>query len=916
MNQITGNFGRGDSLKRKHGGESSRRPEKMKVHRMSHSKEKITSTVMMLVPASLASSTSPIVAPQQDTAIPQLNLTTFIFSPQPLRSAPVPEETLKLQMAEFERALSFYDSEDANHNTVALVPEARVEINLEEHDLQLLLSLGGKDRKPKVAKVTSRLIIEESGQKFAEMSVPTEGKKEDELIAEDITMTKVPIGQATTEGLKPDTQTLIDALFLRLGKEEVEKVELQKHVSQLCDIIAKVAKSSIQPISTQKQVSDHLMQEMEDVSNQVKAIDKWKSLIIRQASVQLREVPAHLKVMKDAADQLKQLVTSIVDMNTVAESNLSTLAEINKLLGEVLIAEQIVPDGSVEKGKQLEFAVSFRLEICRIMLQRMQALESMASSLPDNIIAFTHEEVVGNVTSYIRIVPSRVPNSLEGSLLMVQGRIDGAAKPFTMNSISKLVALQSDITKFGPSLEDVEACIRVLNEGLLQFRTEKEAVAKTDGKMLNYMFDKYYFGTSIFPNVLLNDIAGPDESSILLSLKLAINVLVVACPCALGLATPTAVLVGSSLGAKRGLLVRGGDVLERLAGVDIVALDKTGTLTEGKPTVAAVAALNYDEKTILKFAAAVEKTTNHPIAKAIIEKAESLKLDIPFTRGQLTEPGFGALCEVDGALVAVGLMEWVHGCFKNQSGTLDCNDLDSRIREILVKSRQSSLEQSKSVVYVGREGEGIIGAIVVADVLRDDARTTVVRLQKMGIKTILLSGDREEAVASVAEMVGIKNREHVNACLRPHEKRSFISSLQNQGHSVAMVGDGINDAPALALADVGVALRLQAREDAASDAASVILLGNRLSQILEAIDLARATINKVHQNLAWAIAYNAFAIPLAAGALLPAFDFALTPSMSGGMMAFSSVFVVTNSLLLQFHQKGILENNNQSSDPF
>lgn len=427
----------------------------------------------------------------------------------------------------------------------------------------------------------------------------------------------------------------------------------------------------------------------------------------------------------------------------------------------------------------------------------------------------------------------------------------------------------------------------------------------------------YFFGTNIFPYVLLNNIAGPEESSILLSLKLAINVLVVACPCALGLATPTAVLVGTSLGAKRGLLVRGGDVLERLAGVDIVAFDKTGTLTEGKPSVAAVAALHYNDETILRLAAAVEKTTTHPIAKAIIDKAESLNLDIPFTRGQITEPGFGALAEVDGTIVAVGLMEWVHECFNKQSGISEPDDLKSQIRKMLLKTTgSSSLEQSKSVVYVGREGEGIIGAIIVADVLRDDARSTVLRLQKMGIRTILLSGDREEAVASVAEMVRINDAHNINACLRPHEKRNFISSLQKQGHSVAMVGDGINDAPSLALADVGVALRLQARDDAASDAASVILLGNRLSQILEAIDLARATISKVHQNLAWAIAYNTFAIPLAAGVLLPSFNFALTPSMSGGMMALSSVLVVTNSLLLQFHYNHIQENNMQSSNNF
>ncbi|KAH9321316.1 hypothetical protein KI387_015955, partial [Taxus chinensis] len=214
-------------------------------------------------------------------------------------------------------------------------------------------------------------------------------------------------------------------------------------------------------------------------------------LIIHQASVQLGEVPARLKVMKDAANQLKQLMESIEGMNTVAESNLSILAEINKLPRDVLVAEQIVPNGSVEKGKQLEFAVSFHLEICRVLLKRMQVLESRTSDLPDSIISFTEERVEGGVTSYVRIVSNEVHDSLEGSLLMVQKRIDKATNPFTMNSISRLVALQVDIVRFGPSLEEVEACSKVLNEGLLQFRTEKEAVAKRDGRMLNYMFDKY-----------------------------------------------------------------------------------------------------------------------------------------------------------------------------------------------------------------------------------------------------------------------------------------------------------------------------------------------------------------------------------------------------------------------------------------
>ncbi|KAL3497417.1 hypothetical protein ACH5RR_040149 [Cinchona calisaya] len=409
----------------------------------------------------------------------------------------------------------------------------------------------------------------------------------------------------------------------------------------------------------------------------------------------------------------------------------------------------------------------------------------------------------------------------------------------------------------------------------------------------------YYIGTHTFPDVLLNDIAGPEGNPLLLSLKLSVDVLVVSCPCALGLATPTAILVGTSLGAKQGLLIRGGDVLERLAGVDLITLDKTGTLTEGKPSVSAVASLSHGESEIIRIAAAVEKTASHPIAKAILARAESLNLDLPSTRGQIAEPGFGTLAEVDGRLVAVGTLTWVHDRFQQKT---DISDL--KILEESVMS-QSSINSSSSIhsitaVFVGREGEGIIGAIAISDNLRNDAKSTILGLKQRGIRTVLLSGDREEAVATVAEAVGIKN-EFVNASLTPRQKSGAISSLKSSGHCVAMVGDGINDAPSLALADVGIAFQIEKQENAASNAASIILLGNRLSQVVEALDLARATMAKVHQNLSWAVAYNIVAIPIAAGFLLPNLDFAMTPSLSGGLMALSSIFVVTNSLLLQFH---------------
>ncbi|CAN6539589.1 unnamed protein product [Malus baccata var. baccata] len=387
----------------------------------------------------------------------------------------------------------------------------------------------------------------------------------------------------------------------------------------------------------------------------------------------------------------------------------------------------------------------------------------------------------------------------------------------------------------------------------------------------------YYFGTQIFPDVLLNDIAGPDGDPLLLSLKLAVDVLVVSCPCALGLATPTAILVGTSLGARQGLLVRGADVLERLANVDYIALDKTGTLTEGKPTVSGIASFMYEESEILQIAAAVENTASHPIAKAILNKAKSLNMSIPVTRRQLTEPGFGTLAEVDGRLVAVGSLEWVRERFQAKANVSDLSNLEHTVRQSSEGITPSSY--SKTIVYVGREGEGIIGAIAISDSLRHDAEFTVNRLQQKGIQTVLFSGDREEAVATIAKAVGIEN-EFVKSSLTPQGKSGAISSLKDAGHHVAMVGDGINDAPSLALADVGIALQIEGQENAASNAASIILLGNKLSQVVDALELSQATMAKVYQNLSWAIAYNLFAIPIAAGVLLPQYDFAMTPSLS------------------------------------
>ncbi|MCO5569730.1 hypothetical protein L7F22_023445 [Adiantum nelumboides] len=357
-------------------------------------------------------------------------------------------------------------------------------------------------------------------------------------------------------------------------------------------------------------------------------------------------------------------------------------------------------------------------------------------------------------------------------------------------------------------------------------------------------------------------------------------------------------------GARRGLLLRGGDVLERLAGVTTIIFDKTGTLTVGEPTVSAVGTTGlYEDSAILRLAAAVEQHTWHPIASAISTAAEAAKIELPATSGHLTEPGHGALAEVEGKIIAVGMLEWVDGCCQRKSSdgmadqilSADLANLETQLGEVLAaKLAPKSVSQSMTTVFVGMEGIGVIGAIAVTDTLREEAKETISRLQEMNIDAMVLSGDREEAVASISRSVGIQR---VHAGLKPKDKADFIRSLQKQGQSVAMVGDGVNDAPALAAADVGMALKMQKRENAASDAASAILLGNSLSQVVQAVDLSRATIRKVKQNLGWALAYNAVAIPLAAGALLPSFGFTMSPSVAGEALALVCGFVFPDSHL-------------------
>jgi Cu2+-exporting ATPase len=406
--------------------------------------------------------------------------------------------------------------------------------------------------------------------------------------------------------------------------------------------------------------------------------------------------------------------------------------------------------------------------------------------------------------------------------------------------------------------------------------------------LLTFLF-WYFTGTKIWPDVLSGmthtngHLMLQTTSEFIISLKLAIAVLVIACPCALGLATPTAILVGTSIGAERGLLIKGGDILERVHQLDTIVFDKTGTLTSGKPIVTdCIPFSELKQNSLLQLAASVETGTTHPLASAILGEAKQRELPILPTQDFYTEPGLGVSALVENQRVMLGNLDWLI------QQSVDISDA-------VMLQVQALANADKTVVLVAVENI-LAGVIAVTDIPRIDAKETVESLQAMGFEVMLLTGDQTNSAEAIAQQVSIQPQ-NVIAGVRPDGKAEAIAKLQSQGKCVAMVGDGINDAPALAQADVG--LSLHTGTDVAVETAGIILMRGCLLDAVESIKLSQATFNKIRQNLFWAFAYNTLGIPVACGVLLPQFGILLNPAAAGALMAFSSVSVVTNSLLLR-----------------
>lgn len=376
-----------------------------------------------------------------------------------------------------------------------------------------------------------------------------------------------------------------------------------------------------------------------------------------------------------------------------------------------------------------------------------------------------------------------------------------------------------------------------------------------------------------------------NPSGWVLALSMGISVLVISCPCALGLATPVAIMVGTGKGAENGILIKSAESLETAHKVNAVALDKTGTITEGKPSVTDIQSFKYDDNKLIQIAASLEKYSEHPIAHAIVTKGKSLNLELFDVSNFQSVTGLGITGFIGSHYYICGNKAFM------ESNSVNISDIESKMLA----------RNEKTPLFFAENGE-VIGIIYVADTVKQSSIEAVKRFHELGIEVYMLTGDNKETATHIGNVAGIKR---VISDLMPQDKEKIIRKLQEQGKHVAMIGDGINDAPALARADLGIAIG--AGTDIAIQSADIVLIKNNLLDAITAIKLSNATIKNIKMNLFWAFFYNIISIPIAAGIFYQAFGLKLNPMIAAAAMSFSSVFVVLNALRLKLFKPEIFD---------
>ncbi|MBI4177080.1 MAG: heavy metal translocating P-type ATPase [Candidatus Aenigmarchaeota archaeon] len=472
---------------------------------------------------------------------------------------------------------------------------------------------------------------------------------------------------------------------------------------------------------------------------------------------------------------------------------------------------------------------------------------------------------------------------VEGHTEIDESMITGESLPVSRKENDKVIG--STINKSGLLK------IRALNVGadttLSQIISlvEKAQLSKVPIQRLADKVSAYFVPVVILVAIVSSFVWYAMTADFVFALTVSIMVLIIACPCALGLATPTAILVGTGKAAENGILIRSGEALETAHKINTIVFDKTGTLTKGKPSVTDVIAVNGDEEELLRLAAICEKGSEHPLGEAIIRKADEQSIKTDYAKSYHTVAGKGIKCEYLGKTLAVGNEELM------KAEKISATELG-----VYVEKLQNEGKTAVMAAYNNRP----MGVIGIADTLQEYSVEAVGLLRKKGIESIMITGDNERTANAIAKQAGI---EKVFAKVLPHNKADKVKELQAEGKIVAFVGDGINDAPALAQADVGIAIG--SGTDVAKETGSIILIKHDLRDVFTSIDISGYTIKKIKQNLFWAFFYNVAGIPIAAGLLYPNFGLLLTPMIAAAAMAFSSFFVVGNSVLMKGYRPKI-----------
>lgn len=518
-----------------------------------------------------------------------------------------------------------------------------------------------------------------------------------------------------------------------------------------------------------------------------------------------------------------------------------------------------------------------------------QAIQSLMSLVPNQATVIRYGEVVTidtediKVGDIVRIKPGeRMPVDgvvISGQTYVDESMMTGESVPVEKNVgdvITSATMNQTGSIDYKATKVSSDTTLAQIVHLVEEAQGSKAPIAAMADKISLY-FVPLVLGLAVLAALLWYVLAG---ESLQFSLSIFIAVLVIACPCALGLATPTAIMVGTGKGAENGVLIKSGEALEAAHLVDVIVLDKTGTITEGKPSLTDVLTFStISREALLSLVASSEQHSEHPLAIAVLQAAQAEDLSLASVTDFQAISGKGIIAQVEAQEVLIG----------NESLMRQYQiELGEHISDLIFLSHQG-----KTAMFVALDRQ-LVGLVAVADQIKKNSREAIAKLQKMGLEVVMLTGDREETAQAIAREAGV---DQVIAEVFPDGKADVVRTLQTQGKKVAMVGDGINDAPALVQAEVGIAIG--SGTDVAIDSADIVLMHSDLLDVVTAIRLSQATIKNIKENLFWAFAYNTLGIPVAMGLLHVFGGPLLNPMLAGLAMSFSSVSVVTNALRLR-----------------